>query len=131
MNVMKSPNCAAAPSRNVRGAAISGPKSVSAPTPRKISGGNISSFTPWETKSYSPPSTRSTFIVRRSAASSGCAASPALSCNVPSILKVPVWYTPLGSVSAVMTPRVGRFASRAPNAMGTSRSGSKPLATAR
>ena len=35
------PNCAAAPSRKLFGFAISGPKSVSAPTPRKIRDGNI------------------------------------------------------------------------------------------
>ena len=39
-NVAKIPNCAAAPSNNIRGFAISALKSVSAPTPIKISNGN-------------------------------------------------------------------------------------------
>ena len=37
----KIPNCAAAPSKKLIGFAISGPKSVIAPTPRKISEGRI------------------------------------------------------------------------------------------
>ena len=37
----KIPNCAAAPSKKLLGLAISGPKSVIAPTPKKISDGNI------------------------------------------------------------------------------------------
>ena len=37
----KIPNCAAAPSRKLIGFAINGPKSVIAPTPRKISEGRI------------------------------------------------------------------------------------------
>ena len=37
----KIPNCAAAPRRKLAGFAISGPKSVNAPTPKKISEGNI------------------------------------------------------------------------------------------
>ena len=37
----KIPNCAAAPSRKLFGFAISGPKSVMAPTPRNISDGRI------------------------------------------------------------------------------------------
>ena len=40
-SVPKIPNCAAAPSRKVCGLASSGPKSVIAPIPRKISGGKI------------------------------------------------------------------------------------------
>ena len=46
--VANTPNWAAAPSSRVRGLAISGPKSVSAPTPMKISGGKISSVMPCE-----------------------------------------------------------------------------------
>lgn len=37
----KIPNCAAAPSRKLAGLAINGPKSVIAPTPKKISDGKI------------------------------------------------------------------------------------------
>ena len=37
----KIPNCAAAPKRKLLGLAISGPKSVIAPTPRKIRDGRI------------------------------------------------------------------------------------------
>ena len=37
----KIPNCAAAPRRKLLGLAISGPKSVIAPTPMKISDGRI------------------------------------------------------------------------------------------
>ena len=37
----KTPNCAAAPSRKLLGLAISGPKSVSAPTPRNMRDGSI------------------------------------------------------------------------------------------
>ena len=37
----KIPNCAAAPSKKLIGFAISGPKSVIAPTPRKINDGRI------------------------------------------------------------------------------------------
>ena len=37
----KIPNCAAAPKRKLFGFAISGPKSVNAPTPRKIKDGRI------------------------------------------------------------------------------------------
>ncbi len=44
--VAKIPNCAAAPSSAVRGLASSGPKSVSAPTPMKISSGNSPLATP-------------------------------------------------------------------------------------
>ena len=40
-NAEKIPNCAAAPKRKLLGFAISGPKSVIAPTPRKISDGKI------------------------------------------------------------------------------------------
>ena len=46
--VRKMPNCAAAPSIRVLGSAISAPKSVSAPTPRKISNGKIPVETPTE-----------------------------------------------------------------------------------
>ena len=38
----KTPICAAAPSSSVDGRAMSGPKSVIAPMPRKMSGGKIS-----------------------------------------------------------------------------------------
>ena len=41
MYAPKIPNCAAAPSRKLFGFAISGPKSVIAPTPRKMSDGKI------------------------------------------------------------------------------------------
>ena len=46
MSATKIPRCAPAPSRTSFGLAIIGPKSVMAPTPRKISGGTISSETP-------------------------------------------------------------------------------------
>jgi hypothetical protein len=42
--VAKTPNCAAAPRKRVLGLASRGPKSVSAPRPRKIRGGKISSL---------------------------------------------------------------------------------------
>ncbi|MCY1556788.1 hypothetical protein D9M68_935720 [compost metagenome] len=41
IRVPKIPNCAAAPSNRVFGLASIGPKSVMAPTPRKISSGKI------------------------------------------------------------------------------------------
>ena len=41
MKVIKIPNWAAAPNSKDLGLAIKGPKSVIAPTPRKISGGKI------------------------------------------------------------------------------------------
>ncbi len=40
------PNCAAAPNNKLFGFAISGPKSVIAPTPKNINGGYIPSLTP-------------------------------------------------------------------------------------
>ena len=40
-NALKTPNCAAAPSRKLFGLAIRGPKSVRAPTPRNIRDGSI------------------------------------------------------------------------------------------
>ena len=46
MKVANTPNCAAPPRMRVFGRAMSGPKSVRAPTPRKMSGGKISSSTP-------------------------------------------------------------------------------------
>ena len=45
-NVRKIPNCAAAPSNKLEGLESSGPKSVVAPIPRKISGGKISKLIP-------------------------------------------------------------------------------------
>ena len=42
----KMPNCPAAPSSTMRGFSSSGPKSVSAPMPMKMSSGNISLPTP-------------------------------------------------------------------------------------
>jgi len=45
-SAMKMPNCAAAPSSAVRGLAISGPKSVIAPTPMKIMIGKRPVLTP-------------------------------------------------------------------------------------
>ena len=39
MNVTKMPSCAAAPMSKLLGLAMSGPKSVIAPMPRKMSGG--------------------------------------------------------------------------------------------
>ena len=42
----KIPNWAAAPSKKLIGFAINGPKSVIAPTPRKINGGKISYLIP-------------------------------------------------------------------------------------
>ena len=46
MNARKIPSCAAAPSSRLIGLAISGPKSVIAPTPMKMSGGKMPSLTP-------------------------------------------------------------------------------------
>ena len=46
MKVANTPNWAAPPNRRVFGRAINGPKSVKAPTPRKMRGGNISRRTP-------------------------------------------------------------------------------------
>ena len=45
-SAMKTPICAAAPSKSVDGRASSGPKSVIAPMPRKMSGGKISNLIP-------------------------------------------------------------------------------------
>ena len=53
-NVMKIPSWAAAPKSKLLGLEISGPKSVVAPIPRKISGGKISHSIPlW--KEYNRP----------------------------------------------------------------------------
>ena len=41
-NATNMPTCAAAPSSNVFGFAMTGPKSVNAPSPRNISGGRMS-----------------------------------------------------------------------------------------
>ena len=46
--VKKMPNCAAAPSISVLGLAMSAPKSVRAPTPRKMSSGKMPVDTPTE-----------------------------------------------------------------------------------
>ena len=46
MNVRKMPSCAAAPSNSDFGFAISGAKSVIAPTPMKMIGGKMPSLTP-------------------------------------------------------------------------------------
>ena len=46
INARKMPSCAAAPSSRDFGLAISGPKSVIAPTPMKMSGGKMPSLTP-------------------------------------------------------------------------------------
>ena len=46
MNAAKMPNWAAAPSSRLFGLASSGPKSVMAPTPRKMSDGYRPTFTP-------------------------------------------------------------------------------------
>ena len=47
ISATKIPKCAPAPSKTSLGFAIMGPKSVIAPTPRKINGGTINSETPW------------------------------------------------------------------------------------
>ena len=54
-NVAATPTWAAAPRSRVRGAASSGPKSVRAPTPRKMMGGKISALMPSPIQSYRPP----------------------------------------------------------------------------
>lgn len=46
INATKMPKCAPAPKITSLGLAIIGPKSVIAPTPRKISGGTINRLTP-------------------------------------------------------------------------------------
>ena len=46
INVINIPICAAAPSIKLFGLAMSGPKSVMAPIPKNISGGNIPRCTP-------------------------------------------------------------------------------------
>ena len=53
--VAATPTWAAAPSKSVLGAASRGPKSVNAPTPRKMMGGKISALTPKPSQSYNPP----------------------------------------------------------------------------
>ena len=51
----KIPNCAAAPKRKLFGFAINGPKSVIAPTPRKIRDGRIDHSSNLKKYSNNPP----------------------------------------------------------------------------
>ena len=101
------PSCAAAPSSRLIGFASRGPKSVIAPTPMKIRHGKILLLTP-------------AYIRRRIPMSYQCAPS-----------RIVVLSGSIMPVGSSIRPAPGRFASRIPNAMGSSRRGSNFLAMAR
>ena len=110
MSAEKMPSCAAAPRSSIFGLAMSGPKSVMAPTPKKMRiGKRPVSMPAWKMQERKPPAVT----------------WPPTICRPPFTIRPPV------IIVGVVTPASGMFASRPPMPIGKSSRGSKPLTNAR